>query len=163
MSDPFIGEIRLFSFGFTPAKWQRCDGTLLSISGNQALFSLIGDRFGGDGRTNFAVPDLRGRTPLHDSSVMGEHGGAEIVSLLAAQLPSHTHQMGAATQTATQVGPSATALFAAAAQYNNGAGDVTLSGQSCSLVGGGQAHLNLQPTIVGNYCMSLSGYFPSRP
>ena len=168
MSEPFIGEIRIFSFGFAPRSWALCNGQLLPINQNQALFSLLGTTYGGDGRTSFALPDLRGRVPLHvgPENVLGARAGAETVTLTAAQLPAHTHALQASADVAGATDPSGATLAKkprfGADVYAAAAPTTALAPQAIGASGGGQAHTNLQPYSVLNFCIALTGIFPSR-
>ena len=174
MSTPYIGEIRMFGFGRTPNGWQACDGSLLPIAQNQALFSLLGTQYGGNGITNFALPDLRSRTPVgYASSVqIGQSSGAENVTLLSTNLPSHTHSVNASTTAGDNRNPS-TRVFATSTNTSPNApvnmyapstgALVPLNAQTVSPTGGNQPHPNLQPYSVINFCIALSGIFPSRP
>jgi microcystin-dependent protein len=163
MSTPYVGEIRLVAFNFAPENWALCNGATLSISQNEVLFALLGTTFGGDGVNTFRVPDLQGRIALHQGStfVMGQSGGAESVTLTTAQLPSHTHTIGAQVAAGTAQSP-AGGVFAAssAPQYGTGAGSV--SGQALQSAGSGQPHENRMPYLTCNYIISLFGIFPSR-
>lgn len=188
MATPYLSEIRLFTFNFPPKGWAFCQGQLLPINQNQALFALIGTFYGGDGRTNFALPDLRGRAAismgqgagLQDYSA-GQVGGVETVALTTAQLPSHTHtadptQVTAAlpcvSATANQTGPSgnvpAIEASGVTATYSSAAPDSSIAAAgiaatiTASNTGGGAAHTNMQPFITLNYCIALQGIFPSR-
>jgi microcystin-dependent protein len=174
MSDPFIAEIRQFGFNFAPRGWATCDGQLLPIAQNTALFSLLGTTFGGNGTTNFALPDLRGRMPLHfglgaglSSVSLGESGGAEAVTLTTAQLPPHLHNVLASADLAASADPSGNVMGA------KGRGGVNVYAPASNLTalapgavnasaGGGQAHDNVQPSSVVNFCIALQGIFPSR-
>ena len=170
MSEPFIGQINMTAFNFPPKGWARCDGQLLPIGQNQALFSLLGTMYGGDGRVNFALPDLRGRTPVHVSPdlVQGQALGAEGVSLTMAQMPAHTHQLNAGGDFAASSSP-ANALPAARQRggpllYTTtaGAAAVTMNPAVVGATGGGQPHLNMQPFMTLNYVIAIQGIFPSR-
>lgn len=171
MAEPFIGEIRLFGFGFAPANWATCDGQLLNIVQNQALYALIGTTYGGNGSTNFNLPDLRGRTVLHRSTtdptyLEGAKGGTETVTLTAAsQLPAHTHALNAnsaAGSTNVPQGnvPAAVATANQSAYATAKASPATVLPSLSST--GGAAHNNTQPSLTVNYCIALMGYFPSR-
>lgn len=166
MSEPFLGEIRLCSFNFAPKGWALCNGQLLPINQNQALFSILGTTYGGDGRVNFALPDLRGRSPLHwgNGFVLGERGGEAAHTLTANEIPAHTHQVVADPGQPTQVVP---AGHLWAAQSANGytpspTSPVAMSPQSVSAVGGSQPHANLAPYTVLNFAIALQGIFPSQ-
>ncbi|WP_182212617.1 phage tail protein [Stenotrophomonas acidaminiphila] len=177
MSDPYIGEIRMFGFGSrgAPNGWQACDGSLLPISQYDALFALIGTTYGGDGQTTFAVPDLRGRLPIHqgqspglDNYVLGERQGAESVTLLAPQMPLHTHTAVATTAAASSLTPGPSFLPGAVsgdtfyATDLAGATPIPMSTQSISSVGGQQPHENCMPTLTVQYCIAVYGIFPAR-
>ncbi|MFO0819048.1 MAG: tail fiber protein [Pirellulales bacterium] len=176
MADPFIGEIRMFGFGFAPKGWAACDGAILPIRQNPALFSLLGTNFGGDGKSTFGLPDLRGRVPLGGAGMglgmLGEAGGAETVQLTLAQIPSHTHTMAASTTDATlqrvensMVGVATKSVLAKASfnLYGPPGNPQALSPQTIGSVGGQQAHENMQPYLTVNFCIALQGVFPPRP
>ncbi len=164
MAEPFLSEIRIFSFGFAPRGWALCDGQLLPINQNQALFSLLGTTFGGDGRVNFALPDLRSRLPIHvgNGHVLGERGGEQAHTISQAELPTHTHSLMANAANSTTPVPSANYL-AAAAIYESAANGplTTLSPTSITPIGGSQAHLNMQPFLTLSFGIALQGIFPS--
>ena len=165
MAEPFMGEIRLMSFGYAPRDWALCNGQLLPINQNQALFSLLGTTFGGDGRVNFALPDLRGRVPIHVGSghSLGERGGEQAHTLSIAELPTHTHALGAVTADGSQPVP-AGGLLARAAPANPYLAPGNLAAMnpaSLTNVGGSQAHLNMQPFLTLSFCIALIGIFPS--
>ncbi|WP_203934560.1 phage tail protein [Virgisporangium ochraceum] len=162
MSDPYIGEIRMVGFSRVPDGWARCDGQLLPISGNEALFSVLGTIYGGDGQSTFGLPDLRGRRPVHagPSFVAGQAGGTETHTLTATELPAHTHQVRAAASGAV-TGP-ANAVWAPAPRgFGSTAGAVLASG-CVSTAGGGQPHDNLPPFLVVSFLIALVGIYPSR-
>ncbi|UJB65761.1 phage tail protein [Acidovorax sp. YS12] len=165
--DPFVGELRPFAFGIIPRGWLPCNGSLLNATQYAALFSLLGNRYGGDGRTTFALPDLRGRTPLGCSATFpqGHKNGSETVTLTAAQVPSHTHQVQGSKATATANGPSAQAMavpatFMAYAAPDTAAG--TLNTAAVTISGGSAPHDNMQPSLVVNWCIATSGTYPPR-
>jgi microcystin-dependent protein len=164
MAEPFLSEIRLFSFDFPPQGWALCNGQLLPINQNQALFSLLGTTFGGNGQTNFALPDLRGRVPLHAGSghTLGERGGEQAHTLSIAELPTHTHVLNVSTSAANQSEPSGT-LFAKSLgnTYANPVNLVAMKAGMLANTGGSQAHLNMQPFLALNFCIALQGIFPS--
>lgn len=165
MAEPFLSEIRLMSFGFAPKGWALCNGQLLPINQNQALFSLLGTTFGGDGRVNFALPDLRGRAPIHVGAghTLGERGGEQAHTLSIAELPTHTHVLSATSTPGTQAIP-ANNLFAATASQMYHAPDAGLGAMAPSVVanvGGSQAHLNMQPFLTISFSIALQGIFPS--
>jgi microcystin-dependent protein len=172
VSQPFLSEIKIMSFGFAPKGWAQCNGQLLPINQNQALFSLLGTVYGGNGQTTFALPDLRGCVPLHEGSghTLGEKAGAQAVTLNINQLPTHNHDFS---QNTAVVSATANATVAApTSNYwaNNGStaystGGVSLGAmapQAVSTVGGSQAHLNMQPFLALNFCIALLGIFPSQ-
>jgi microcystin-dependent protein len=169
MSLPYVGEIRLFAGNFAPAGWAFCDGQLLSIAENDVLFELIGTTYGGDGQQTFALPDMRGRVPLHQgtgqsSYGIGQAGGAETVALTSAQIPPHTHGLRASTQAATLAHDGTEALGASTKANYYGAGDPTLAmdAKAMTSIGQGHAHNNLAPFVALNYIISLFGVFPSQ-
>jgi microcystin-dependent protein len=175
MSTPYIGEIRMFGFGRTPDGWQACDGSLLPIAQFDALFALIGTIYGGDGQSTFAVPDLRGRLPIHQGQgpglsnyVIGQSSGSETVTVLPAQMPAHTHTLVATSAAASAVTPanslipgaiSGDTLYASA---TSGATELPMSDQSTALAGGSQPHENCMPTLTVQYCIATVGIFPSQ-
>lgn len=177
MSEPYIGEIRMFAFGTrgAPVNWQACDGSLLPISQYDTLFALIGTTYGGDGQTTFAVPDLRGRLPIHQGTgpglsnyVIGQRAGTETVTVLPTQMPAHTHTAVATTALATATSPG-TGLLPAAVSGDNfyvsnitGATAVAMSPQSTGFAGGSQPHENCMPTLTVQYCIATNGIFPSQ-
>lgn len=168
MAEPFLSEIRIMSFVFAPKGWALCNGQLLPINQNQALFSLLGTTFGGNGQTNFALPDLRGNTPIHVGSghTLGERGGEQAHTLSIAELPEHVHAVNAATAQADQNSNSA-APSRMLAQSNfsfawGSAGSLqNMAPNAVTSVGGSQAHLNMQPFLTLNFCIALQGIFPS--
>ncbi len=164
MAEPFLSEIRLMSFVFAPKGWALCNGQLLPINQNQALFSLLGTTFGGDGRVNFALPDLRGRTPIHVGSghTLGERGGEQAHTLSIAELPTHTHGVNAsASATGGNAGPGGRFLGGANNAYHAPEGLTSLTPGSVANIGGSQAHLNMQPFLTLSFCIALQGIFPS--
>jgi microcystin-dependent protein len=167
MAEPFLSEIRIMSFPFAPKGWALCNGQLLPINQNQALFSLLGTTFGGDGRVNFGLPDLRSRTPIHvgGSHTLGERGGEAAHTLSIAELPTHTHVM---TGTSTSTDPNGVTiplgnvLASGPGEIYAPAGNLAaMNASSVTNAGGSQAHLNLQPFLTLNFCIALQGIFPS--
>lgn len=167
MTDPFLGEIRRVAFGFPPKGWALCNGQLLSIAQNQALFALLGAAYGGDGRTTFALPNLQGRAPIHPGNgsqiVWGQTGGAASVTLNATQIPPHTHGVRAASEAATTASPSG-ATWATTSQPAYGGGGVSgvMNPAAVAAAGGNQPHENQPPYLVINHIIALTGIFPSR-
>lgn len=181
MAEPFLGEIRIFPFGLTPRGWLPCNGALLQIMQNQALYSLLGITFGGDGKTTFCVPDLRGRVPVPPGTnprsgntvQNGQKDGTETVTLTANQIPPHVHQVfanGSNSDIGTPVTPTTGYLWAVAddptgatvSAYAAGA-NTTLAPTALSAAGGSQGHNNLQPYLVVNFCIATMGIYPPRP
>jgi microcystin-dependent protein len=165
MAEPFLSEIRIMSFVFAPKGWALCNGQLLPINQNQPLFSLLGTTFGGDGRVNFALPDLRGRTPIHVGSghTLGERGGEQAHTLSIAELPTHTHVLNGTSNTSVNT-PAATSLLGKSApqpSYGGATSLVAMDPTSIGNVGGSQAHLNMQPFLTLSFCIALQGIFPS--
>ena len=163
MAEPFLSEIRIMSFQFAPKGWALCNGQLMPINQNQALFSLLGTTFGGDGRVNFALPDLRGRTPIHVGSghTLGERGGEQAHTLSIAELPQHAHVLNATNANGSTDLPVGNVLGAAASLYGTPNNLVPMQAQSVTNVGGSQAHLNMQPFLTLSFCIALQGIFPS--
>jgi microcystin-dependent protein len=169
MADPFVAEIRIFPFNFAPKGWAWCDGQLLPLSQNTALFSLLGTTYGGNGESNFALPNLQGRSPMHPGQGpglslhdLGETGGSETVSLLESEMPSHQHTMQAVSDSGLQSTPGG-ALMARANLYDTmGPGNVMMSNQALVPSGGDQPHNNLQPYLTFYFCIALQGVFPPR-
>ncbi|HEX8466472.1 MAG TPA: tail fiber protein [Allosphingosinicella sp.] len=165
MSEPFLAEIRLMSFNFAPKGWAMCNGQILPINQNQPLFALLGTTFGGDGRVNFALPDYRGRTPIHVGSghTVGEKGGAQAVTLTIQNLPAHTHVATASNNPGSTNLPAGNLLANSAP--NSLYGPVQNLGAmipaTVGNVGGSQPHLNMQPYLALNFCIALQGIFPS--
>ncbi|MCW2672743.1 MAG: microcystin dependent protein [Frankiales bacterium] len=166
MAEPFLAEIRLMSFNFAPTGWALCDGQLLPINQNQALFSLLGTNYGGDGRLNFGLPDLRGRVPMHmgGGHNLGERAGEQAHTLTIAELPTHTHVLGASSADGTATAPS-NALLAKAAPanpYAPAANQVAMSSAAVASTGGSQPHQNMQPFLALIFAIALQGIFPSQ-
>jgi microcystin-dependent protein len=169
MSQPFVGEIRLFGGNFAPSGWMFCNGQLLSIAQYEVLFVLIGTTYGGDGVQTFALPNLQSRLPIHMGTggggtyVQGQTGGVENVVLNASQIPSHTHTVTASSDSSNSSSPSGNYLAAGPDIYEqNKAGDALMAATSISNAGGNQPHDNLQPFLCVSYIISLFGIFPSR-
>jgi len=170
--DPFIAEIRIFGFNFAPTGWALCDGQILPISQNTALFSLLGTTYGGDGKSNFALPNLQGQAPMHPGQGpglslhdLGESGGSETVTLLDSETPVHAHSWMGSTQTAEDRTP-ANEVFARATGgdlYTTDASNmVQLAPTAIAPVGGGLPHNNMQPYVTLNFCIALQGVYPPR-
>lgn len=166
MAEPFLSEIRIMSFVFAPKGWALCNGQLLPINQNQGLFSLLGTTFGGDGRVNFALPDLRGRVPIHvgGGHPLGDRGGEQAHTLSISEIPTHTHVAQATSVNATTAIPAGTLMLATSVNYEeyHGATNlVAMNPASVANVGGSQAHLNMQPFLTLSFCIALQGIFPS--
>jgi microcystin-dependent protein len=170
MSEPFLGEIRTFGFNFAPRGWAFCNGQLLSISQNTALFSLLGTFYGGNGQTTFALPDLQGRVGIHQGQgpglspyELGEVSGSETVTLTSAQMPTHSHQVVANATTATSGRTAGNVPARTSGNSYAAAPDGTdMNAGMIGTTGGSQPHTNLQPFLVLNFCIALQGIFPSR-
>jgi len=164
MSDPFLGEIRIFSFGFAPKGWALCNGQLLPINQNQALFALLGTFYGGNGQNNFALPNLQGCAPFHlgGGLTQGQTGGEEVHTLLQTEMPQHTHPAVGSSNSASAASP-AGALWASLSGGGYQPGPNTdLNPASVASAGGSQPHENRSPFLVLNFCIALQGIFPSR-
>lgn len=165
MSEPFLAEVRIVGFNFAPRGWAFCDGQILPINQNQSLFSLLGTTYGGDGRTSFALPDLRGRTPIHMDSAhqQGQKSGEQTHTLSAAGMTSHTHTAQGSTATVNSNDPTGRLAGNNAGKPYHGFGaSKNMASDMLTNVGGGQAHDNMQPYIAVNFCIALQGLFPSR-
>jgi len=166
MAEPFLAEIRIMSFAFAPKGWAVCDGQVLPINQNQALFALLGTTYGGDGRVTFALPDLRGRTPVHagNGHALGQKAGEAAHTLSLAELPTHTHVARAVTDKGATAAPNGNMLAATKglSAYSAPVNLRALSPSSISNTGGGQPHPNAQPFLTLNFCIALQGIFPSR-
>lgn len=168
MSEPFLAEVRIVGFNFAPRGWAFCDGQILPINQNQSLYSLLGTTYGGDGRTSFALPDIRGRAPMHVGASngtfhrQGQKSGEETHTLSAAEMPNHDHVLQANSNLGNTPQPSGHVL----GSYLNGYRDATnlteIHSGTVLNVGGGQAHNNMQPYLAVNFCIALQGLFPSR-
>jgi microcystin-dependent protein len=171
MADPFVAEIRIFPFNFAPRGWAWCDGQLLPLSQNTALFSLLGTTYGGDGKSNFALPDLQGRAPMHPGQGpglslhdLGETGGSETVSLLESEIPSHSHAFMANNGPANSraVAGNALARIVGGLVYAAPGAIVQMAAEALAPAGGDQPHNNLQPYLTFYFCIALQGVFPPR-
>jgi microcystin-dependent protein len=174
MADPFVAEIRIFPFNFAPTGWAWCDGQLLPLSQNTALFSLLGTTYGGNGKSNFALPDLQGRAPMHPGQGpglslhdLGETGGAETVTLLESEIPSHSHSLMSNVTPGNRTTPvgNSIARTAGATPYVLGSPTpalVSMAPESLAPAGGDQPHNNLQPYLTFYFCIALQGVFPPR-
>jgi microcystin-dependent protein len=165
MSTPFLGEIKIVSFGYPPKGWEFCNGQLLPINENQALFSILGTTYGGNGTTNFALPNLQGRVPVHPGSgiVLGASAGEQSVTLESTQIPFHTHIPAAVSNNATLTSPTNNLWASSPANpFGNGSASVALNPAAVTQVGGSQAHNNLPPYLVLQFVIALVGIFPSQ-
>jgi microcystin-dependent protein len=175
MADPFVAEIRIFPFNFAPKGWAWCDGQLLPLSQNTALFSLLGTTYGGNGKSNFALPDLQGRVPMHPGQGpglslhdLGETGGSETVTLLESEIPVHSHAVFASTNAADEEGTKQPVGATPGAQqgsnqlYTAFANPASFNAQALTPAGGDQPHNNLQPFLTCYFCIALQGVFPPR-
>jgi len=171
MADPFVAEIRIFPFNFAPRGWAWCDGQLLPLSQNTALFSLLGTTYGGDGKSNFALPDLQGRAPMHPGQGpglslhdLGETGGSETVTLLESEIPAHSHALNASLADGTNQTPVGEQLAAGVSigQYAPPGPLTQLNPNALAPAGGDQPHNNLQPYLTFYFCIALQGVFPPR-
>ena len=170
MSEPFLGEIRMFGFSFAPVGWALCNGQLLPISQNTALFSLLGTAYGGDGTTTFALPDLQSRVPIHkgqgaglSSYVQGKAGGTETVTLAATQMPEHTHPVKASSSAAASDSPEGRAMARSSSHiYHDPDASTVMNAKMLGDAGRSEPHDNIQPYLVLNFCIALTGIFPSQ-
>ena len=172
MSNPFLAEIRIFGFNFPPIGWAVCNGQLLPLAQNTALFSLLGTTYGGDGKSNFALPDLQGCVPLQPGQGpglslydLGDDGGVDSVTLLQSEIPVHTHQLRASSQNANSGDPTGNSLAVASGSmpYDSASTTTGMSPFAVQPAGGGLPHNNMQPSLVLNFCIALQGLFPQRP
>ena len=163
MAEPFLGELRIFSFNFAPQGWAMCNGQLLPINQNQALFSILGTTYGGNGQTTFGLPNLRGQVPMHVGAghVQGEQAGQESHTVTINEFPTHTHLATVSQNNGTLNSP-ATNFLAAAAIYGPVNNFQPINPQTVTNTGGSQPHNNMQPYLVLNICIALQGIFPSR-
>jgi microcystin-dependent protein len=167
MSEPFLAEIKIVGFNFAPLGWAFCDGQILPINQNQSLYSLLGTTYGGDGRTSFALPELRGRTPVHpgaDGVTLGQKAGEENHLLTIAEMPAHTHTARASSTTGNNPNPGGGVLAATAPAevYHGDENRVAMRSGTVADAGGSQGHDNMQPYLTLNFCIALQGLFPSR-
>jgi microcystin-dependent protein len=175
LSDQFVAEIRIFGGNFAPKGWAMCNGQLLAISQNTALFSLLGTYYGGDGKSNFALPNLQGTAPLQQGQspglsqyYLGQAGGEQAVTLITSEMPSHRHSAGATTTVGDQLSPSATVpaipgQTRGAVAYAKGTADTTLAPKALGVSGGSLPHNNMPPFLVLNFIIALQGIYPPRP
>lgn len=170
MADPFVAEIRIFPFNFAPTGWAFCDGQLMPLSQNTALFSLLGTTYGGDGKSNFALPDLQGRVPLQPGQGpglslydLGQTGGAETATLLESEIPSHSHTLRASSLLGDTPVPTNNTLARIPNAYQSNAGGlVPMAAMALAPAGGSQPHNNLMPCLTLSFCIALQGVFPPR-
>jgi microcystin-dependent protein len=171
MADPFVAEIRIFPFNFAPKGWAWCDGQLLPLSQNTALFSLLGTTYGGNGKSNFALPDLQGRAPMHPGQGpglslhdLGETGGSQTVTLLESEIPSHSHALTASRADGIEGGPTGQLLATGigVAAYAAPGATTQLDPSALATSGGDQPHNNMQPYLTFYFCIALQGVFPPR-
>jgi len=164
MAEPFLAEIRVFSFNFPPKGWAQCNGQLLPINQNQALFSLLGTSYGGNGQTNFALPNLQAKIPIHTGGgfVLGQTGGAETHTLTLNELPAHTHAVTCGTSPAGSGLPTGNYFGGGGQSVFSNTPNTAMSTNSVLPVGGSQPHTNSPPSLVLNFCIALVGIFPSR-
>jgi microcystin-dependent protein len=164
VAEPFLAEVRVVSFNFAPKGWAMCNGQFLPINQNQALFSLLGTTYGGNGQTTFALPDLRGRVPMHvgNGHNQGERGGEQAHTLTQSEMPQHVHPMAAVAGNASTPIAAGNSLAAANNLYAPPTNLVALTPSSITNVGGSQAHLNMQPFLTLTFCIALQGIFPSQ-
>jgi microcystin-dependent protein len=167
MAEPFLSEIRIMSFGFPPKGWALCDGQLLPINQNQALFSLLGTTYGGDGRVNFGLPNLQSRVPIHmgGGHTLGERGGEQGHTLSISEIPTHVHSANASSVNATATIPNNTLAIATGGGFQIFRPASNLAAMNPAMVanvGGSQAHLNMQPFLTLSFCIALQGIFPSQ-
>jgi microcystin-dependent protein len=169
MADPFVAEIRIFAFNFAPKGWAFCDGQIMPISQNTALFSLLGTTYGGNGQSTFALPDMQGNAPMHPGQGpglslhdLGETGGSEFVTLLESEIPAHSHAMNAVEDDGAFFTPVNQFLAAGNSMYNVIAPNATMNPQMLSPAGGDLPHNNMQPYLTLNFCIALQGVFPPR-
>ena len=170
MADPFVAEIRMFGFNFAPTGWAQCNGQLLPISQNTALFSLLGTVYGGDGKSTFALPNLQGSVPLHPGQGqglslydLGQQGGSQFVTLLQSEIPAHTHAFSASEEVVNELSPTNFFFGAGETRYAAPAAITQMAPQALSVAGGSLPHNNMMPYLVVNFCIAMQGVFPARP
>jgi microcystin-dependent protein len=173
MTDPFVAEIRIFPFNFAPTGWAMCNGQLLPISQNTALFSLLGTTYGGNGQSTFALPNLQGSAPMHTGQgpglsqrVLGQMSGTTAVTLLQSEIPQHTHALNAQNapgDTSSPAGNAYARAIGATPYQPPGGAQVAMAPQAVGVTGGSQPHNNMQPYLTLNFCIALQGIFPPRP
>ena len=170
MADPFVAEIRMFGFNFAPKGWAFCNGQLLPLSQNTALFSLLGTFYGGDGKSTFALPNLQGSAPVHQGQgqglseyFLGQQGGSQFVTLLQSEMPIHTHGFMASEEVVNEASPANFFFGAGETRYSAPAAITQAAPQALSVAGGSLPHNNMMPYLVVNFCIALQGVFPARP
>ena len=170
MADPFVAEIRMFGFNFAPTGWAQCNGQLLPLSQNTALFSLLGTFYGGDGKSTFALPNLQGSSPVHQGQgqglseyFLGQQGGSEFVTLLVSEIPLHTHAFSCSEEVVNEAQASNFFFGAGETRYAAPAAVTQMAPQALAPAGGSLPHNNLMPYLVVNFCIALQGVFPARP
>lgn len=164
MSTPYLAEIRIVSFNYPPKGWAFCNGQLMAINQNQALFSLLGTTYGGNGTTNFALPNLQGRVPIHvgNGFLQGQAAGETAHTLITSEMPIHTHSAIGSSNVADQGSPQGNYLALESSNAYSNSADSAMASQALSLIGGSQPHDNMPPYLVLNFCIALQGIFPSR-
>ncbi|HEY0170628.1 MAG TPA: tail fiber protein [Pyrinomonadaceae bacterium] len=170
MADPFVAEIRMFGFNFAPKGWAMCNGQLLPLSQNTALFSLLGTFYGGDGKSTFALPNLQGSTPIHEGQgsglsqyFLGQQGGSQFVTLLQSEIPVHSHAFMASEDVVNEATPNANFYGAGETRYAAPAAVTQMGPQTLAVAGGSLPHNNMMPYLVVNFCIAMQGVFPARP
>ena len=170
MADPFVAEIRMFGFNFAPTGWAQCNGQLLPISQNTALFSLLGTFYGGDGKSTFALPNLQGSVPIHQGQgqglseyFLGQQGGSQFVTLIQSEIPIHTHAFFGSEEVVNELSPANFFYGAGETRYAAPAAITQMAPQELAVAGGSLPHNNLMPYLVVNFCIAMQGVFPARP
>jgi microcystin-dependent protein len=170
MADPFVAEIRMFGFNFAPTGWAQCNGQLLPLSQNTALFSLVGTFYGGDGKSTFALPNLQGSVPVHQGQgqglseyFIGQQGGAQFVTLLQSEIPAHTHAFIATEEVVNELSPADHFFGAGETRYAAPAAITQMAPQALAVAGGSLPHNNMMPYLTVNFCIAMQGVFPARP